>query len=131
MKVSLIALLLSLSSLAFAEVIPARINNIAKSIRHSYWVQRYQDVESYQSSISERDFAAYLERQAQEFGVEDKLTRAQIKSIHACLGDTNCDVYLIAVSGSYMSGSGEVYHWILLNPSTGKYKEIKNVVYAE
>lgn len=91
--------LLSLTSMA--QVVESEIiENAAKSIRRSHWVQGYENVESSSYKVDEKYLAEYL---AQPY-YEERLNSEEIAEIEACIKNSICSAYNVLLSAEYWGG---------------------------
>ena len=108
-----------------------RMQEIAKQIRRQYYIWRHEDVSSHITRMSEASLDHHLfDRDDRRY--ETSLDESEVQELKECLtAENKCSLYLVWVSGSYMGGYGEVAHFIMLDISTGRYKEVFHTVYAE
>lgn len=126
-----ILILLTLSSTAFAANSELEfIENVAKQMRRDHWVNGYQDVHSTVDTVTKSLLNGYVRGEVNE-GYENPLNRDEISSLYRCYYKQSCHLYLIQVSSEYYGGYGSESSFILLNPETLKYDEIRHVTYSE
>lgn len=108
--------------------IDAFVNKVAKSIRRSYWVNGYEDVES-QTTFMTKELIDNHVKKGNRY--ESNLSKDEVSNLYRCYYKEECELYLVTVSSSYHSGYGVVAHFVLLNTQKGKYEEISHAIYAE
>lgn len=129
--VALIIFFISLVSTSFAaDRELARVEKIAKEMRRELWIANHSDVSSTVTKVDKTTLGEYVRSDVNET-YENPLSRDEISSLYSCYHRTNCSLYLIQVSSEYYSGYGSESSFILMNPETLGYEEIRHVTYSE
>lgn len=102
---------------------------IAKNIRRSYYITGHKNVSSSSTKLTQAKTTTILKDNEL---TESPLDADQVEEILKCSkSKKSCSVFLIEVGAEMYGGTGESFHWILLDITTGKYKEFFQVIYSE
>lgn len=105
-----------------------QVEKIEKSIRHSFYNKRHQDV-STQSEIIDLE-ATQMKLQNQS-NVATRLSEESLNLIMKCAESDQCAVATIDVSSSFHSGYGITLFWVLIDLKTRQKTIIEQLIYSE
>lgn len=133
MKFTILIALSLVTQIAFAALSTtqqkALVDQIAKEHRRQLHIDRNEDVGSSNPALVTKSFLDkhYNERENHS----SALDRTEYAQLYSCLNNKSCALWHFSTWSSYMSGSGQSSHFILINIYSGKYEEIINAVYEE
>ncbi len=133
MKLISCVLMLGFSFSAFAQLSvseqTALVEGIAKNDRRKMWQQGMTSVTSLVSRASKRELDEIIRVNKDN---AQPLSKDEIGSIYSCHNrPAACVVYVIHYAGEMYGDWGTTRRWVLLSPTTGKYRSLFKEVYSE